>query len=205
MTDTYPGISFHGRSVNAIIEGRKTQTRRVLTPQPAEPAPLIKVYDWQRGENRRGMKLDGTNAHLILPARPRFHVGQWCYVREAWREGPFGMEWRADSNRPAGKLPKARRWKTGRYLPRAKARHFIGIVGVWVQRLRDIDDADSLAEGVERPDVADLIFTRPTAGGVAAASFAEHWDSINAARGFGWSDNPWVFVYEFVLNQGTRQ
>jgi hypothetical protein len=75
------------------------------------------------------------------------------------------------------------------HMPRWASRISLEITGVRVERVQDISEADALAEGVDR--------TNTSLPGYATERFRRLWDSINAARGFGWEVNPWVWVIEF--------
>lgn len=96
------------------------------------------------------------------------------------------------------------RWRPSIHMPRWAARIVRPIMGVRVERLRDISEADAVAEGIidggcetcgesSHPNPCGCSNPRP----VYADAFAWLWDSIYADRGLGWSVNPWVVVVEF--------
>jgi len=100
------------------------------------------------------------------------------------------------------------RWKVrklnGRYCPLAYRRAWVRVSHVWVERLQDITVEGALAEGVDgdvhlgQPDALD-----GTVGEVVIGRFRRLWDSINAARGFGWETNLWVVAVRFQLVSTT--
>jgi hypothetical protein len=77
------------------------------------------------------------------------------------------------------------------HMPRWASRILLEITGVRLERLQEISEADARAEGIG---------TCGPGGNCKcdSARFAKLWDSINAARGYGWDANPWVWVIEFV-------
>jgi hypothetical protein len=92
-----------------------------------------------------------------------------------------------------GKTP----WRPSIHMPRWASRITLEVTGVRVERLRDISEADARAEGIE------LLNGRYTFNGglhesrSARDAYQALWDSLNAARGYGWDVNPWVWVVEF--------
>jgi hypothetical protein len=83
--------------------------------------------------------------------------------------------------------PWVKRWRPSIHLPRLASRIRIEITNVRVERLQEISEEDAKAEGV------DAAFWHPP----PSAGFMQLWESINAKRGFGWEENPWVWVIEF--------
>jgi len=157
--------------VRAILEGRKTQTRRVCKNQPP------KMFDLSRyGE-----------------------AGDRLWVRETWLHDcehchnpdcglPNHIWYRASEAHPEDFTAK---WKPSIFMPRWASRLMLKITDVRAEMLKEITDADALAEGVDR--------TNTSIPGYARTRFQELWDSINAKRGFSWQSNPFVWVIEFNL------
>jgi len=84
------------------------------------------------------------------------------------------------------------------HMPRWASRILLEVTDVRVQRVQDISEADSLAEGIDEELCRQSIGKSPLlAGYLPTCAFAYLWDSINAKRGFGWDANPWVWVIEF--------
>lgn len=133
-----------------------------------------------------------------------FQVGQILWVRETWRE--LGSAQTADGSIPppevavgniiyAADHPEEGPWRSPRYMPKWASRLTLEVTNVRVERVQDIRDPDAIAEGVEWTGLADK--TGWTVGGPTQA-FQILWDSINKKRGFGWDENPWVWVVQFT-------
>lgn len=191
-------ILFSGPMVRAILDGRKTQTRRVV---------------------KFGTRPDGnTNNEPPLNACPYGQPGDRLWVRETFatikwpaREPtPYGhtdVTYRATAN-PAVKVD---RWRPSIHMPRKFCRLILEVKAVRVERLQDISISDAIAEGVE--EMARLVKNQHeyywvndhTIDCTYAGGFGCLWDSLNAKRGYGWNENPWVWVIEFeVINKEDR-
>lgn len=211
-------ILFSGPMVRAILEGRKTQTRRVVKPQP--PVWLEKDLWYGRGTNvLPGHKSffattpSGRTANVdYQPKCPYGQPGDRLWVREAWskalhgcgvellerwepgKEGPFGVgAIYAATPHPGYSVGK---WKPSIHMPRWASRITLEITGVRVERLQDISEADAQAEGVEGPAYPSVEggWIRDS-NALWAGGYAALWESINGPE--SWDANPWVFVVEF--------
>jgi hypothetical protein len=85
------------------------------------------------------------------------------------------------------------KWRPSIHMPRWASRILLEVKSVRVERVRDITDADSLAEGIRPSDVAARGYQD------ARVAFMVLWNSINKKRGYGWDKNPWVWVVEFEV------
>ena len=174
-------IIFSGESVRAILDGRKTQTRRVVKPQPTEMgygAPL-----WSKGDHSIGGKIE------LAKWCPYGQPGDRLWVRETWTDEYGDLCYRADGEISAGKGDGpgwSAGWKSPFHMRREDSRITLEIVNVRVERLQEISEADTLAEGVYPPD-------NPKDW---KANFGVFWNTINAKRA-PWATNPWVWVLEF--------
>lgn len=212
-------ILFSGPMVRALLDGRKTQTRRVL-PQAHPKFPDLdhlsldvlcdpqEVWFWDGKHDRVG-------ASFRLPIGP----GDRLWVREAWagldacKHGDPGSAavvaggfYRADH--PDGLPNDVARWRPSIHMPRKASRLTLTVTEVRVQRLRDIDRDDAVAEGIQRMK-SGRGFYDPTASRGAVQmghwftdpviAFSALWDSLNEARGYGWEANPWVVAYTFTV------
>lgn len=147
-------ISFSDEMVRAILEGRKTQTRRVVKPQPGT---LVE------GAYHRP---DGQWVWTHLPVGKGVRLG-----------GPFKCPYGTIDDRLIVERPNPITLEN---------------TGARVERVQEISVKDAIAEGirlVEQPYIAKNDW--------ALRDFRNLWDSIYAARGFGWDTNPWVWVIEF--------
>jgi hypothetical protein len=167
-------IAFTGEMVRAILDGRKSQTRRVAKPQP--------------GDNPRDDGYEST----ILARCPYGRPGDLLWVKETWCGGQYGTayfyksDWQEHDYGP--------RWKSQRFMPRKASRILLEVTGVRVERVRDISIEDACDEGIyqKNPTWEDICPPDPR------EDFEELWDSINGKKpGKSWDDNPWVWVIEF--------
>lgn len=160
--------------VRAILEDRKTVTRRVVKPQPdGRPVPMTKDSCWPGY-----FAIQGTEKVVRLPYQP----GDILWVRETWAEMPYGFVYRVDGEEPEG-WDQDDRWRPSIHMPKKAARLFLRVTGVRVERLQEIDDAGVVAEGLE-----------------IGCYFDELWNRTIKKRdlpAYGWDANPWVWVIEF--------
>jgi hypothetical protein len=189
-------ILFSGEMVRAILEGRKAQTRRVIKPQPDL------VYTGWDYKGEFFVDDDSMKDHLLhnvygVKGSPYGSAyadgtGDLLWVRETWCLRPDGYGYRAD-NDPTN---NPRKWGTSRYMPRRASRITLRVVDVRVERLQEISDLGILAEGIpQNGRMYDRYEITRNEG--LLNDFRTLWDSINAARGFCWNANPWVWVVEF--------
>lgn len=203
-------ILFSGEMVLAILEGRKTQTRRVVLPQP----------DWIE-EVRHTLTDNGPFAWPIgslgqqcgWPLPLRYQIGGRLWVRESlyedidstWRyradDAPIELD--ADDRCVPRMVSWAYHQQSGRcpsiHMPRWASRLTLEITGIRVERLQQITEGDAIAEGVEQIFDGRVSWLSPDGGRnfFARDAFLDRWNSLNAKRGYGWSVNPWVWVVEF--------
>lgn len=181
-------ILFSGPMVRALLDGRKTQTRRVVK--------------WRGGLDMLG-----------LPC-PYGEPGDRLWVRETWapRDSEAFLRheveadklfYRADDERH---LLTDGRWRPSIHMPRWASRITLEVASVRVERVQDITDADALAEGVTNygddsqfpPGFS--MSTRAARKWRPRREFRDLWDSINGKRpGCAWSDNPWVWAVTFKV------
>lgn len=206
-------IIFSGPMVRAILEGRKTQTRRVLKTQPLE------ILDKARGQKLVNVtrKMNGHATWFGLVKRdPNQGVAFWCshgevgdrlWVREAFSayapQGETG-NWRTGENvtyvyRATDEDADISRWYSPIELPHNAARITLEVRSIRVERLQNISEADALAEGIRRHDASGVFSTGQNLScyPTAREAFANGWDSINAKRGYSWASNPWVWAITF--------
>lgn len=237
-------ILFAAEMVRAILAGTKTQTRRVVKPQPPcgtnGASPMTSrtgsfecretgSWKWLRFAPMKEGESNGelsSHAELLSTGRCPFGVpGDRLWVREAWSivTGSYvpHLEYRADGQERVWDLdefppefPKADDWRPGKWrpsihMPRWASRITLEITGVRVERLRDITEADAMAEGVApyRCPAADALMNA-VGGGMKpcpyTSGFANLWNSI-AKPGETWDANPWVWVVEFKqINGGAK-
>ena len=171
-------IIFSGPMVRAILEGRKTQTRRVVKPQPPEDA-ILTVDDFGR------CLLGSAHSFWNYVKCPYGAPKNRLWVRETFAlESPTCAVYQADQTDKT----VVERWRPSIHMPRCASRITLEIVSVRVERLQDISEEDALDEGV---------FLNSTTHWATEAREAYHrlWESINGPG--SWDKNPWVWVIEF--------
>jgi len=194
MTDK--PILFNGQMVNALLEGRKTQTRRVFIP----PKPF-------------DMDDDIAVQIAVGSIKPKYNAGDRLYVcetvvREETDQGVGCEIYAADGKQvwPLTKWDRERNFVPSIHMPRWASRITLVVTDVCVQRVRDISEEDAVAEGLESwvdgggwrwfsynnwEDVK----------GDPRESFENLWNSTNEKRGFGWDKNPWVVAVTFEVHK----
>jgi hypothetical protein len=180
-------ILFSTPMVQAILEGRKTQTRRVV-----------------KGEHLRGVVCDETMYNQMQNRCPYGKVGDVLWVRESWNgvkdlNGKFNHYRFKGDNDP---FHNGMRWKPSIHMPFEAARIFLEITDVRVQRLQHITPMDAVEEGIAIAsrfgnEVNTWMCYGDDTGTTNNAyySFMTLWQSINGRD--SWYENPWVWVVEF--------
>lgn len=201
------GIIFSAGMVRALLDGRKTQTRRLITKRN-EAGRLLFFGDWTDS-----YVLDPGNAEWRTKAHG-YRVGDRLYVRENWRPDPNGVQddgridvsYPATYDRginlipaPAWKLPNAAHW--GRvpciHMPRWASRLWLLVTDVRVQRLQAIGELDAIAEGC-------YVAESWTEGGPSPRQcYADLWGSLHDKPGERWDDDPWVVAVSFEVHRGN--
>ena len=188
-------ILMNTEMVRAILDGRKTVTRRVVKPQPMIGSTIYPNID-VAGKVCAEIWGNGAVKYIKQP----YHRGDILWVRETWAHVKFGRgewhyEYRANCEHPKkwsdGSFAE---WRPSIHMPREAARIWLRVTGVRVERLQEIDEDGIRAEGLTSACVhaGDME--------IAAQEFALLWNStIKPAdrKKQGWSANPLVWVIEF--------
>ena len=201
------GILMSGGNGLAVYEGRKTQTRRVIVPQQENVArcPYGKVGDrlyireagWMWGH----WKKNGTT---------KTGRQKWIFeVQERCRSvvGPAVLFTRPDHVIKRDGVGEGWVYRHARFMPRWAARSIVELTDVRVERVQDISEADAIAEGMIRASdlnneyhgwhYSERWVSISVQSQTAKDAFSRLWDSINAARGYGWAVNPFVWALTF--------
>lgn len=201
-------ILFSAQMVRALLAGRKTQTRRILKPQPTINSAGLLVWESARDF------VQGTPSDLAVAQR--INVGDRLWVKEAFRaqeefdhlspraivetfETEIGFasfptfyeadrkcdDWTIEiwQQSPPGRL------RASMHMPRCASRLTLSVTDVRVERLQNISEADAEAEGV----------TLGFGGGPIVEDYFSLWNSINGP--FAASENPWVAAYTFSVER----
>lgn len=202
MTNEHP-ILFTPAHVRAILAGTKTQTRRVIKPQPVawRPTECEGAYEWRYSRTSAAVfgSTDGFLVHCPYGA-----PGDLLWVREAWDD--WGLTdplivYRADDHPPRGDGYDSK-WRSPMFMPRWAARLVLRITEVRVERVQDISERDAQAEGCK---VVEGLLWRPLGSKEPSQQITHRkvyeglWDSINAKRGYPWDSNPWVWAITFEV------
>lgn len=214
MSKEHP-ILFSGEMVRAILDGRKTQTRRVIKKITRESVPgpeLVDcITDWDGGPSRLDMMTTGTDLC------PYGRVGDLLWVRETW--SPLDKDHWIERDRECAykasttgrgeeirqeyiALGRNYKWRSPIHMPKWAARIWLEITGLRSERLQEITGEDAIQEGWPREKE---LFPNVNTESKALSWFGRLWDSLNAKRGYGWDTNPWVWVIEFKRIEKPKQ
>lgn len=188
-------ILFNTEMVRAILDGRKTVTRRVVKPQPKD-----------HKEIHQGIALFDEYGYVILPRHKR---GDILYVRETWREHSTsgGFIYKADYVGESSET--VLKWKPSIHMPKEAARIFLRVAEARVERLQEITEEQAIQEGEK--SWTDFIriwndcYAAPKAvkeNGIITHYESYPFEEIRETRqhkGLPWiiTGNPWVWVIEF--------
>lgn len=190
-------ILFSAPMVRAILDGRKSQTRRIVKPQPQWRLGYMAV---DGGAIQCGVDYpDGADDFVRCPYG---RTGDRLWVRETfWLRNHgntfrgLGIDYKAGGNKHIPKPAKVGRlccWRPSIHMPRWASRITLEITGVRVERLNDISEEDAEAEGATSQDrhfrCGNELFG-------CRSGFAILWSKINGPD--SWDANPWVWVVEF--------
>jgi len=211
-------IIMSGPMVKAILDGRKTQTRRVLRPQPIKECASHQKVGHDTGSGAPVFEaLDRAGCPIYAYPYPKgclspyprlaFAPGDRLWVRETWNTwgifddlapskltGKEGIAYAADMEQPHREA--CGRLRASMHMPRWASRITLHVTDVRVQRLQEISNDDCLAEGIDA-NKAGLVTVQGGPAMTAKAAYRDLWDSLNAKRGFGWEQNPWVMAITF--------
>ena len=202
-------ILFNTEMVRAILDERKSCTRRLVKPQPKS-----KLYYTFAGSDSDTWGYPNRTAHEIwgeefkLPNditeeemskrwNPPYHTDDILYVRETFIQAAAHTFWyKADDN---SWISEGLHWHPSIHMPKEAARIWLRVTNVRVERLQDITDDGAKAEGANWKNGKNVGWEEKMRR-TAIERFAEIWDSTIKKSDFdsyGWAANPWVWVIEF--------
>jgi hypothetical protein len=196
MAMTERPIIFSAPMVRAILDGRKTQTRRAIKPVPT-------FNGGGACHDADALQQDFVEPYWVFPETCKYgKPGDLLWVREAWTQYPIELNpepcdawYKATSNGP----PPPFKWRPSIHMPRWASRITLEVKGVRVERLQDITQKDAIAEGLTKEiapnghvtwHVPDLLGAQ-----TPCRAFRLLWENINGPG--AWESNPWVWVIEF--------
>lgn len=174
-------ILFNIEMVRAIMEGRKTVTRRMVKPQPKGAHTVLDCDDYEQtfdmlcGNGGEG----GVFLDWAETIKAPYWAGDILWVRETWAKNPFRDGYIYPTEVPGA----GQKWKPSIHMPREAARIFLLVTCIRVERLQDCGNMQAKDEGC-----------------VSCSQFARVWDSTIKPADlhlYGWEANPWVWVIEF--------
>jgi len=194
--------------VEAILSGKKTETRRIIKPQPSEmegvpPDPKEMNYyctDYPPGGWAYYWGEAPWNSSKAIRC-PYGLVGDKLWVRETtYVDGTGYLRYKADESTVFQTHPKGWDKPIGRtipsiHMPRWVCRLILEVIDIKVEILQDITLEGVIAEGFDL-DLS-LCDTLELKRDAARGYFKIKWNEINAKRGYSWESNPWVWVVKF--------
>ena len=209
MTDR--PIIFSAPMIRALLDGRKTQTRRIakitaIMGNKVSVGPHERLIELEAGEFRSGICHYASTSALSGPYQLPAAIGDRLWVREAWR---VGLAY--DDMKPSALMgdeiidylttTTTASWSMGRkrspiHMPRLASRLTLIVTDVRVQRLAEITPADAIAEGIPasaNSQTIDCDTPNPRDG------FRALWNSIHGPD--AWAANPWVAAISFAVER----
>lgn len=200
------GICFIEPLFHKVVKGEKTQTRRIIEPQPEYSDRVGMIYKglcYGIGfDNPKDAYYNFSNNSNAA----RYKVGEVVYLKEPYVKASSGRIFRkydkSDCSylRFLGENPDAKgAWNNKLFMPESAARFFIEITAVRAERLQDISDEDCLKEGIFEVMGGALNMNNIDPIGYLQPSdaYAALIDKINGKG--TWEKNPFVWVYDFKL------
>lgn len=219
-------ILFNTEMVRAILDGRKTCTRRLVKPQPK--SKLCYTYAGSHKGCIGKWTYPNKGAHEFLGEEyklpenikdeelskrwnPPYHTDDILYVRETWKKAPNGYYYYEDWQR--NDIADVTKWKPSIYMPKEAARIWLKVTNVRVERLREMKPVDVIKEGAY-PDCWDCLNTYGESGSQCCYGTEEQcsqcdevmmeWEKLWTSTikkydldSYGWDANPYVWVIEF--------
>ena len=213
-------IIFNTEMVRAILDGRKTVTRRVIKPRYREDEGGFQVCTNKKTGEQWVEKSDWDEGSFDPPRyiKPPYMPGDILYVRETWNTtdecGLFppwpstGIHYMYLADAPESQAAKDAKWRPSIHMPKEAARIFIRVTDVRVERLQSIDEDGAIEEGcvpVACPACFGFGGRCTDCNGTGAIEpalldFVDIWNSTIKKKDlplYGWESNPWVWVIEF--------
>ena len=189
-------ILFNTEMVRAILDGRKSCTRRICKDANEYTVPDMEFYNADKRTYAVHNFVDKEHTEQLSTAERTCPIctGDILYVRETWKEAPKGYYYYEDWQR--NDIADITKWKPSIHMPKEAARIWLKVMNVRVERLQEISAESALAEGADK-----YIHTN---GGLdenmTITSFIGIWNSTikkSDLDRYGWDANPYVWVISF--------
>ncbi len=193
----------------AVLEGRKTQTRRMLNPtmlfkrlETYEGWSKEDISAWKRSCNRRFYEAQGDTLQQMIDyalSSSRYKLGETVAIAQPYADITPQVDWVKCMIRK-----EELGWNNKMFVRAEDMPHHIRITKISIERLQDIKSEDCLKEGIWRAGDVGFEGTTYWYHGLANSSFRTPQEAyaslIDRISGKGtWASNPYVFVYDFVL------
>lgn len=200
--NNFKPIIFSTPMVQAILQGEKTQTRRIIKVKQG------KKVEYDNSEMRKCFLIAGNG--YIKALKCPYKVGDILWVRETWHPKrhsfPIGEHYEYKATAKEDGNPTDESWKPSIHMPKEACRIFLKLKSIRIQRLNDISESDAIAEGIKK--IEGKVIGYPFgisfkySNGINNYStpieaYMSLWEKINGKG--SWAENPWVWVYDFKV------
>lgn len=187
-------ILFNTEMVRAILDGRKTCTRRICKDANECTVPDMDFYNADKRTYAVHNFADKKHTEQLSIAERTCPIcpGDILYVRETWKKAPNGYYYYEDWQR--NDIADVTKWKPSIHMPKEAARIWLKVTDVRVERLQDITSEQIGREGVE------VEYPHVLNGEEKRYAFSTLWNNTikkSDIDRYGWDANPWVWVIEF--------
>lgn len=200
-------ILFNTEMVRAILDGRKSCTRRICKDANEYTVPDMDFYNADRRTYAVHNFVDKEHMEQLSTAERTCPIctGDILYVRETWKEAPKGYyyyeDWQKDD------IADVTKWKPSIHMPKEAARIWLKVTDVRVERLQEITEEEAKAEGakqcyehVDRLENKPVTYLAEDGHGYYVLGFKNIWNSTikkSDLDRYSWDANPWVWVIGF--------
>ena len=187
-------ILFNTEMVKAMLDGRKTVTRRPAKFNWGEDTEKVLDRYFTHHSGKYTALFHQPNGSFSFHSYSNYEVGDILYVRETWQSVPSveddgiayvykasdnGMDWQNNT--------EDWKWRPSIHMPKEAARIFLKVTDVRVERVQSISQQELIKEGFNHNDYLQ--------GDGAYIHYSELWNALYG----NWTENPWVWVYEFEV------
>ena len=184
-------ILFNTEMVKVILNGNKTQTRR-----PVKKDLIINLETDKNDPDYLYVQDKYGDSHHLLECAP-YYKNQILYVRETFADipetAPGNIRYKASATEADLKWfeEKGWNWRPSIHMPKKLARIFLKVINVRIERLQDINIKNAAEEGFK--------YLRNNDGLIldSCKNFKRSWNEIYKKKGYGWDEDPWIWVIEF--------